>query len=649
MNRFPYELPLWWERTLPQLSRALQSPEFNPLLLLRWSIQSQLVSLLIFAADFLLGMALLHPLEKRWSLRMPSPLRFALRLALGNGVGGLLVFGLGLVHLLTPAWMTGVVVLSALAAAVYLWREKALHAPRYRRPSWLAIGLLMLFLPAVVMLQMDLLLPVIEGDSMLYHLSAGRWYAEHHALTYHPGIRFNAQPQHTVLLYLRHWLLTSEETNLKLLNWEYLAILVGTLMGGARLLAAGRLVPVGLLLVAASPVFCWIARVEMADLGLATYLTLGLVLLLRALRQPHWIWCALAGLMLGFAGASKLQGMVTVAGFVVAWLLVAGVSRYWPWRLLWGAAMAIGAGIAVPGIGWWIRSLYHTGSPAYPFFTGSSESKALFAASVRYGFGHDALALLLLPWRMITESSFAFADSYIFGFPFLLLILFGLAAVLRVRGHVSPGVVFLVGGLLLYFSFWFMTGQVMRYLVSLLPVMALLFLSALVALGARRTRWWAIVPLLPVALLATLTPSRVLLHGVPPPVTQQQLDVVHVTALPFFRVVRALNWQSHPKERVYLWFCEDMRFHVRSMSYGDWFGEYNFFWLGRGTTKIQQMLDRLRNAGFRYIVVDQDRTRRGGSIYENDFLQSGFVREEGPTGDAQLILREGRIRVFKLD
>ena len=644
--RFAYELPTWWPRTFLQLTRTLQSPDFDPWLLLRWSTQALLVTLLILLADYLLGAAILRLLDRRYPLRMPRPLRFALSLALGNGMGGLLVFVLGLAHLLTPAWVIGTLIASGLAGAVVLWPDRPSY--RWPRPRAITLFLLVLFLPALLLQQLDLLMPVMEGDSMLYHLAAGRWYAEHHSLAYHPGIRFNAQPQQTVLVYLRHWLITGDETQIKLLNWEYLAILAGTLLGGARLLGAARLAPVAWLLVLASPVFCWTAKVEMADLGLATYLTLGLVLLLRALRQPHWIWCALAGVMLGFAAASKLQGMVTVAGFVVAWFAVAWVSRYWPPRLLIGGVAAIGVGITVPGIGWWLRSMYYTGSPAYPFFSGGAESKALFEASVRYGFGHDPVALLALPWRMITESSYIFADPYIFGVPLLLLILAGVAAVWHVRGQISPGTVFLVGGVLVYFSFWFLTGQVMRYLASLLPVMALLLVSALAALGWRRPHWWAILPLALVALFAALTPSRVLLHGVLPPVTYQQETVVRVTTLPFYRMVRVLNRIAQPKERVYLWFAEDNRFHIRAMSYGDWFGLYSFGWLGQDTTTTQQMVDRLRNAGFRYIVVDQDKTRRGGTLYQNDFLQSGFVREDAPTGDAELIFREGRFRIFKL-
>ena len=92
---FAYELPLWWERTFPMLAEGLRSPGFDGLLLLRWSAQCLAISLLIFLADYLFGAGLLYTLNRRYRLPMPAPLRIALSLALGNGLGGLLVFGLG--------------------------------------------------------------------------------------------------------------------------------------------------------------------------------------------------------------------------------------------------------------------------------------------------------------------------------------------------------------------------------------------------------------------------------------------------------------------------------------------------------------------------------------------------------------------------
>lgn len=651
--RFAYELPLWWEHIPLRLSQLVEPP-FDALLLVRFAVQSLFLSLLIAAADYLFGAGLLFLFTRRYRFSLSGPLRIAVSLALGNGVGGVLVFLLGILRLLWSDVVTAVVIACGLYGVEVLRRHDGLgwafRPFASLKPKGLSLALLLLFIPLLVLQQLDLLMPVLEGDSTLYHMASASWYAQHHRLAYHPGIRFNAQPQQTVLLYLRHWLISGEEQNLKLVNWEYLAILFTTLLGGLRLLGARRLAPAAVIFMLVSPVFCWITKMEMADIGLTTYLTLGVVLLIRALAcRAQLISCALAGLMLGFAGASKLQGMVTVAGFVAIWFAVAWLKQHRPLRDLANSAVAIAAGIAAPGIGWWIRSLVYTGSPAYPFFTNSPDVKGLFAASVRYGFGHDWLALLAMPWRMVTESSYHFADPYIFGLPLLILVLTGIPALLVRRVRLSPAVLFLMGGWMLFFGFWFLTGQVMRYVVSVLPVMALLFAVSLTALGFRKVRWWAIAPLVPVAMLAATSSSRSLIYGVMPPVTAQQRELAKITILPHYRTARTLSRLAQPRERVYLWFCEEYRFHVRATTYGDWFGAYSYRWLGRDATSTQQMLDRLRGAGFKYILVDRDRTSAIGELYQNDFLQTAFARDQGPSGDARLIIREGRFRVFKLD
>lgn len=651
--RFAYELPLWWEHAASRLPQLFQSPDFDPLLLARFAAQSLFLSLLIFAADYLFGAGLLLIVTRRYRLPLNSPLRIAVSLALGNGLSGLLMLLLGEVRLLWPDVVTATVVACGLGGFEILRRHHG-FAWAFRpfaalKPKGLSLVLLLLFIPFLVLQQLDLLMPVLEGDSTLYHMASASWYAQHHRLAYHPGIRFNAQPQQTVLLYLRHWLISGEEQNLKLLNWEYLAILFTTLLGGLRLVGARRLAPAAVIFMLASPVFCWITKMEMADLGLTTYLTLGVVLLLRAFSRKDLIWCALAGLMLGFAGASKLQGMVAIAGFVATWLAVAWLKQHRPVKELATCALAIAAGIAVPGIGWWLRSLAYTGSPAYPFFTNSPDVKGLFAASVRYGFGHDGLALLAMPWRMITESSYRFADPYIFGVPLLILLLAGIPALLVTRAKLSAPVLFLLGGWTFYFGFWFLTGQVMRYIVSTLPVMALLFAASLIALHCRRVRWWAVAPLVPIAMLAAATSSRTLIYAVMPPVTAHQREVAKVNILAYYRVARALNRLVHPRERVYLLFCEEYRFQIHATTYGDWFGAYSYFWLGRNAASTQQMLDRLRGAGFKYILIDRDRSKDDGKQYKNGFNDTAFVQDEGPSGDAQLIIREGRFRVFKLD
>lgn len=650
-----YELPTWWPRTFALLADQLSSGQIDLALLARWVWQTGWIAALIAISDFLLGAALLHRLlgAERW--RLNPWLRAGAALALGQGLGALLLLALSPLRWIKPGHIRAAIALAVLAGAAHLWAQRGsarwfFGAWRARpRFSIAALLLLLLWLVPFAVHALDLLMPVIDGDSMMYHISAARGYAEKHTLVYQPTIRYNAHPQMTVLVYLRQWLFTRDDLQLKLANWEYFAMLLCSMLGLAAEFRWRRLTVLGLLLLAQAPVFAWMAKVEYADFGLATYLLIAAGLLGVALRRR---WIGLIGpaaLVLGFASSAKLQGSVMSAIVAIAFLIAA-------WRAGWtfpswrrAALLMLGAALLC-NVPWWWRSYAHTGSPVYPFFTGTADEKAMSTMSLGYGFGRSWEALALMPWRQITEPSHKWADPYIFGIPGALLLLAGLIALLRKRRvHLSTPILFWTLAISIYFAFWFLTGQVQRYLAAFLPIMGLLFVAALAAAGLRRARWWIVLPLALNGVFSFLTPSRVLLHAVAPPVTNSQRETVLAVALPFYRAVRQLNARLEPGDRTYLWFCEDARYYVQGPTDGDWFGAHTFNWLGRDSASLETMIDRLRAAGFRYLVVDRSYTRRFASIYPAPYLESGFVAEEGPTGGARLVINEGRVRVYSLD
>ena len=651
-----YELPTWWPRTFALLADQLSSGQIDLWLLARWIWQTGWIAALVWISDYLLGAALLHRLlgADRW--RLHPWLRAGASLALGNGLGALLLLIFSPLRWIKPGHIRAAIALAALAGLAHLWfhrgSAKWIFAWWRARPRFSPAALLLiaLWIAPFAIHALDLLMPVIDGDSMMYHISAARGYADQHTLVYQPTIRYNAHPQMTVLVYLRQWLFTRDDLELKLANWEYLAMLVFTLVGVAAEFRWRRLTVFALLLVAQAPVFAWMAKVEYADFGLSTYLLVASALLATALRR-HWLSLVVpAAAILGFASSCKLQGSVMAAIVALAFLLAAALQARWTLpHLARAAALMLAAALAC-NLPWWIRSYTHTGSPVYPFFSGTADEKAMSNMSLGYGFGRSAEALLLMPWRQITEPSYKWADPYIFGVPGALLILAGLAAFARRRRlRLSAPILFWTLAITIYFAFWFRTGQVQRYLAAFLPVMALLFLAALAAAGWKRARWWVVLPLAANGIFSFLTPSRVLLHAVAPPVTNSQRETALAVALPFYRAVRQLNARLQPGDRTYLWFCEDARYYVNGPTDGDWFGAHTFNWLGRDSANLETMIDRLRAAGFRYLVVDRNYTRRFASIYPPAYLESGFVAQEGPTGGARLVINEGRVRVYSLD
>ena len=143
----------------------------------------------------------------------------------------------------------------------------------------------------------------------MYQMSAAKLYREQQAVAYHPGIRFNGQPQLPVLIYLRYWFLLESDSLLKLANLELSFILLLTLVAAARQLRWRDSWFLGILYLASMPIVCFIAKVEYADLALTAFSGLGIFLLLYQLRHPGLQLHVPAGLVFGFAVSCKHLGL----------------------------------------------------------------------------------------------------------------------------------------------------------------------------------------------------------------------------------------------------------------------------------------------------------------------------------------------------
>lgn len=626
--------PDWWLLNFQTLLVQLEDPAFSAALLTRYALQALLTSLPIFIADYLFGLAILSLLK----LNLAKGLKHASALALGAGAAALGLFLFGSLGRLTFKGLLAFTILEAVIGLAFIWRD--LKLPRFRRAYLWAI-------PALIIVIPDLMLPILEYDSTMYHMASARYYMDQQKILYHEGIRFNAQPHMPVMLYMRQWWLTGDANIVKLVNLEYLAILLGLFSWMARRYR----IPLGLLaataLVFGSPIFGYIARQEYADLALTTWLTAGLCLLLRARTNNTLI---AAGLLLGCAGASKLQGLLVAACFIAADLLIHFLSKR-NFRQTLQRAAILGSAVTAVGVAWWFRGWRFTGSPFYPFLSDSPDVKALFQVNAGYGVGRDLLTFLATPWNMITVPPERYADLFRFGPSCLILLAIGALALTLRRNKIDSATWVAILGSLLFTILWFRSGQVMRYEACLLPIWALLLLASLARLNWRN----AAVPtlLLPLLLSSTLLTSNVIRYGVPPPVTWPATQFVLGAVLPYYRATQAAGKVVKKNEMVYTWFCEDIRAYSPGKSYGDWFGGYTYTWLGNvhtgpRITDPALMIARLKSTGFKFIIVDRKRAENGGTIYGGAFRESGIVKPFVTVPGTETVFDDGRYAVFRL-
>jgi hypothetical protein len=596
-------IPPWFVWHWKLLSRDLAAGHFDLFLLARWTAQCLGLALLIGLVDLLLGAAILKIL----GVRLPGRLRGGAALAAGAGASAMLMLALGLTHRISTPWVLGVTVLAALPGAWLLGSARGrwfVFGPfgALRSRWWLALA------PLAVMHLWSLMMPVMEFDATMYHQAAARWYEEQGSLAYHAGIRFNAQPHLPILLFLRRRILFADDTTLKLVNLTFVLALYLALAHWARRLRVSSVWPAAFL--ALSPVFVWVASLDYADFAMTAWFAVAVVLLLE--RRPA---LGVAAFVLGCAAASKLQGTLMAGVLGLAYLV---------YRRDWRPVAMLAAGVAAVSAPWWIRSFVHTGSPVAPFFLiGNPEPGYLFELSRQYGDGRGLIALMKLPWNAMMRSPAIFADTFAMGPVLALALVAGMFSIRRKPASETLFLLALFGG---YLLFWFWTGQVMRYLAAMLPVLAMLFAAGVAALRAPR---WLALPFAILAAAASVLPSPLIRYRTLPPVRFEEKRILLAQWLPYYRAARYLESVAAPEERTYLWFTEESRYYIPTYSVGDWFGSLRYGEIGAYGERPQTMIDRLRRARFQYVLIDRFSAAKHG-LYGEPWLSSGLIRRGAP-------------------
>jgi hypothetical protein len=176
----------------------------------------------------------------------------------------------------------------------------------------------------------------------------------------------------------------------------------------------------------------------------------------------------------------------------------------------------------------------------------------------------------------------------------------------------------------------------------LLPLSAFLFLWALSALRAGpRVAFLLTLVLGFFAARASLLTSTSCRLGFPPPVRHADREILLASTFPYYYAVRELNRIASPGDRIYLLFCEGAGFRVRSVSYGDWFGDYSYPWVTENVSSAEQLLDKLHRSGFQYVMVEYKHAARF-------FPKSPFARPFTPIPGGAQIFSDQNYAVVRL-
>ena len=666
--RSPFTRPVPLEDLLPAYGSTIlqiaQAWWTDGLGFVSYAALSYLWAVLVIAIDLTFGLALLRWISRKTSCRLSPALRAGSALALGCGFAGMAMFGLGVAHYLTRNAVVGITALMAVAGVGGLFRQQAwswgfsfLAAFRPTRANRkLIIASTFLLLPAIAFHSFDLLLPVLEFDSTMYQMSAAKLYREQQALVYHPGIRFNGQPQLPVLIYLRYWFLLESDSLLKLANLEFSFILLLTLVAVARQFRWRDSWFLGVLYLASMPLVCFLAKIEYADLALTAFSGLGIVLVLSQLRHPRLQLQVLAGLVFGFAVSCKHLGLMLFAAALVGYGVAAWVAGI-PLRRLARTSFLLVVLAGLVGSGWWVRSWLHTGTPLHPLLTprgGSAMTTRSFTLTSTYQYERNFSHLADAAYLLVAMQSDLRGHPGGFGVSLLLMLIAGVFAVVqrgRCRKVSGAEWVFLIVGFTSYFLIWSLTSSIHRHLAPLAPMLAMLFLMSTCQLLGANGRLPKILTifLVAISLHTSFSTSKTGVHRIPPPKNQEERQIWLRRALPYYGAFQAVNQAARPPDRTYLLFAPQARFYIDTVSFGDSFGHYSYDWLFEGVDSDQGLVAKLKDAGFQYLLVDHRNVRRSSDKYPQALRDSAFRTPKGEPAGVKRAFSDRGYSVFRLE
>lgn len=449
---------------------------------------SELILLMMIAAySFGIGRRLL-----RWSgcEFTTGAGRACAAVSLGLGFVAHAVLALGLLSQLNLHAVVGTAIVALAAACLpdvrFIWSQwvqrrhaavdRAHHSvtrrsggPRLSVRAWAPGGFLLALVGvAIAGSLISALAPPTAGDALCYHLEIPKRFVQLGEIRFLPLTDNSLFPFLMEMLYTLG-LLVSGPVLAQLLHW-----LVGVLFALAAVelatpvvgRAGGWWAGVVALLV---PGVTNQMTAPLNDLAVALYCTLMVIGCIRWMAAPARRWLLLSGVFGGLALGTKLvaAGMVTVCVLVV---VVAAWRRRGLLPAGWHGLQFVACVLLVGGV-WYARSWYHLGNPVYPYFNawfgGEAHTRSLLVVS------NDPLTIA---WSATMQPEQFGGRGVQFGAVFL-AILPCLALVKR-----PAGLSRLLAIAACYAALWFAARQELRFLLPIVPLLAVGVVAAVAGL-----------------------------------------------------------------------------------------------------------------------------------------------------------------------
>ena len=579
--------------------------------LLVFALSRYFFILLFCAAAYPIGLALLRRLRFDGFAE-----RFAICSTLGLGVISHLVLLCGLLGWLTAPGIIAVILAATTLGLVFRPKMRldgtgvAARAPWQSRSRLIAV-VIGLALAAFAMFPVLLLplYPPTEFDVTAYHLVAPKQWLRLHWMAPTPFLRYQVAPSLAHLLFTA-LMSTHDDISPQILSLAATGLVAIAIYALGKRLRGPRIGLVAASFWMGSPLVLECSHIAGYHALAALFCFAGIYALSVYVIDRQLGFLFVAVIFTGFAQSTWSGAFYFVPVIVVAavffWIRERRVTPAW----IVTAGLLAGWGPTL------LRSAWYTGNPTYPLFTQlfgtgpwwTSEDFRGIANDIQsYGVPRTIKDFITLPYSLLVSPS-QFQQTCSFS-PALVI----LAPLILVRAVWDKVVRWLAVLAIYYLLCWFFIGQVMRYLVPIVPVFCVA-VALTVCWGVdalfrdRRGRFGRLTILL--ASLALLVPGaafawRGIQERGPIPVTKEgEADYIRAR-LPEYNAVMAANIVPGP---LYALLANNCGYYVNSDVMGDWFGPGRYPQVLSVMGDAEKLNSTLRRLGADYFLINRPQT-----------------------------------------
>ncbi len=407
---------------------------------------------------------------------------------LGWGLLSTMMVIAGLFHGWTPAVakvLTVILVLIALPGLRALGRDIPSTTTDVLLPFWPSLGLSITLIAGALLA----FAPITYYDSLVYHYSLPALYTQSRHWVGASHFIYSAFPQTLEMLWTLGLLIGGDRVSNLVAFCLSLLVLAAVVSFSRRFMS----LPVGYIaatLLGVMPAFLLLSSGGYIETGLMLFAFTSLYAVFRWHYEPTAGWMVIAGLLAGWTMGTKYTGLLPSAIAFV--FILADRDRPWSVRL---KSAGIFAGTALIVFSpWLIKNWHYTGNPVFPFFQQwgatsrnpwqTQAAQGYFQALVEYQ-PRRMTQMLSTLWEISVQGLRFGSGADVLGslgwapfFCFLPWLWIGQ------KPHRTSR--WLLVYSLLFFIPWMMMRPVLRFLMPLLPVLALLTAQAWV--GGVRTQ-----------------------------------------------------------------------------------------------------------------------------------------------------------------